>query len=123
MSRHPKADIYRREREKGLTYRQIAEKYGVSFQCVASCCGKQNDAFFRAWTEDRCIWPNLRNWLNENRVTLKEFVRRMGDIPSSNVGCRVRGYFRGECYPQKGTIDKMLQVTGLTYEQLWAREE
>ena len=35
MSKHPKTDMYRRDRDSGMTYRQIAAKYGVSYQCVA----------------------------------------------------------------------------------------
>lgn len=116
---HPRADLYRSEREKGKTYREIAEMYGVSFQAVACACGKQKDYQFRAWTKERCIYPNLRNWLNENKISCKEFVRRMGQVPSGGSDYSFRNYLSGEAYPQKRTIDKMLEVTGLTYEQLW----
>ena len=34
MSRHPKADLYMAEREKGKTYREIAKMYGVTYQAV-----------------------------------------------------------------------------------------
>lgn len=123
MRKHPRADLYRAERLKGLTYLEIANKYGVSFQAVASSCGSQKDGSFKAWTKERCIYPNLRNWLNENKVSMKEFVRRMDCIPSGNVEGMFREYFNGKYYPKKGTIDKMLKVTGLTYEELWATEE
>ena len=32
---HPKSDLYRQERENGFTYKEIAEKYGITYQCVA----------------------------------------------------------------------------------------
>lgn len=41
-----KYELYRTERDKGLTYQQIADKYGVSKQNVAQACqGKQKKAF------------------------------------------------------------------------------
>ena len=122
MSRHPKADIYLAERAKGKTYREIAEQYGVSFQCVAIVCGKQDNARFRGWTAERCVYPNVRNWMNENKVSLKEFVRRMGEIPSSKSVACYSAYFKGSCYPSKAKIDKMLAVTGLTYEKFWEED-
>ena len=122
MSKHPKADLYRAERAKGLKYREIAEKYGVSFQAVAQKCSEYESGKFRPFTEKNCVYPNLRKWLNENRVSQSEFVRRMGYVPTGKTKVSFGGYFRGEGYPQKRTIDKMLQATGLTYEELWYRE-
>lgn len=119
MSRHPKADLYRAEREKGKTYREIAEMYGVTSQAVSIACGNQKGYQFRAWTVDRCVYPNLRNWLNENRVSLKEFIRRMDCLPSGTTEAKLRSYLNGKAYPRKKVIDRMLAITGLTYEQLW----
>lgn len=120
---HPRADLYREEYAKGMTYAEIARKYGVSRQAVQMACGKQDVSKFRPWTEDRCIYPNLRKWLNDNRVSLFEFVRRMEAIPSGHITYRYSCYFKGGIYPQKRTIDKMLEVTGLTYEQMWEVED
>lgn len=123
MRKHPKRDLYRAERDKGKTYREIAEMYGVTYQAVCNACGKQNYDRFRAWTKDRCIYPNLRNWLNENRVSAKEFLRRMDLTSGGNTELAFRTYFKGENYPKKQTIDKMLAVTGLTYEQMWEADD
>lgn len=122
MSRHPRMDLYAEERAKGMTYKAIAGKHGVSKQAVADALGKSDEAKFRAWTEDRCIYPNLRNWLNENKVSMREFIRRAGLIPYGNNMSQYSAYFRGKQYPQKATIDKILKVTGLTYEKLWEVE-
>lgn len=116
---HPKADLYRSERAKGKTYRKIAEEYGVSYQAVANSCGPEKEYCFRGWTAERCIYPNLRRWLNDNRVTLAGFIRKMDLVPGGAAPGRFSDYFRGVCYPGKKTIDKMLEVTGLTYEQHW----
>lgn len=123
MSRHPRADIYRAEREKGLTYRQIAEKHGVSFQTVAQACSKSDASKFRAFTESDCVYPNLRKWLNDNKVSRCEFIKRVGLCANNSASTIFGNYFRGKHYPNKQTIDKMLRVTGLTYEELFYREE
>ena len=122
MSNHPRADLYLAERERGLSYQQIADKHGVSIQAVCMACAMQG-GYFRPYTEDTCVYPYLRRWLNENRINRNEFIRRMGLIPRGNENIRFGLYFRGEHYPSKQTIDKMLAVTGLTYEQLFYRED
>lgn len=123
MSRHPKADLYRKDREAGLTYQQIGDKYGVTAQAVANVCSKTDGDQFRGWTKRQCIYPNLRRWLNENRVNMAEFLRRLDLIPTNGMQDRYRSYFRGMTYPKKQQIDRMLAVTGLTYEKLWEVEE
>ena len=119
MSRHPKTDLYRAERAKGKTYKEIAEQYGISHQAVAAVCCKSVDSQFRPWSADRCIYPNVRSWLNDNKVSLSEFIRRMGEVPGGGYTGRFGGYLKGKYFPGKEVIDKMLAVTGLTYEKFW----
>lgn len=124
MSRsHPKADMYMAERDAGLTYREIAEKYGVSYQSVAQMCSRYSIGHFRAYTKEEVVYPNLRKWLNDNKVTRSEFVRRMNNRPAGQLVKEVGGWFRGNYYPLKSSIDKILEITGLTYEQLFERDE
>ena len=122
MSRHPRADAYRKDRELGMTYQQIADKHGVSRQTVAEACGRQGYQF-RHFTKERCVYPFLRQWLNENKVSTAEFIRRMGCCWSGSMCLLYSNYFKGKTYPSKQVIDRMLKVTGLTYEQLFYRED
>lgn len=115
-----KADLYRAEREKGKTYRQIAEEFGVSYQRVAEACSGAGTKNFFSYTEKRCIYPHLRRWLNDNRVGLSEFVERMGYVSCSRTNDRIRDCLRGRYYPTKKMIDKMIAVTGLTCEELFS---
>lgn len=116
-----KYDIYRSEREKGLTYREIAEKYGCSYQNVAQACGKQRTNYFRPYKESEVIYPKLRDWLNKNKVSRSEFGRRVGWEWTTRSIPVVSRWFAGTGFPQKETIDRILSVTGLTYEELWER--
>lgn len=64
----------------------------------------------------------MRKWLNENRITKAELIRRMGIETESTVFARIGIYLRGKSYPSKQTIDKLLRVTGLSYEKFFETE-
>lgn len=115
MSKHPKADLYLAERAKGLTYRQISEKYGVSYQCVHSVCRNVDGTYKTVITEKGCIYPNLRRWLNKDRRRRDRFFKAMR-------GVTIREILKGAQMPKKNTIDKMLALTGMTYEELFQED-
>ena len=118
-----KQSIYLAERRAGLTYREIAEKYGVSHQAVSqSCYSRGPRARFKSYTPKEVVYPYWREWFNENRVTRRAFAEMLGISPKgSNMGT-IAHWLRGQTFPQKKSIDKILSITGLTYEQLFARE-
>lgn len=119
---HPKTDLYMADRDAGLTYAEIAAKHGISKQRVAQVCAKRTNNYFKPYTAERVVYPHLRKWLNDNKITRREFIKRMGYAYSAGIDSRLSVWFRGKSYPQKPTIDKIIAVTGLTYEQLFARE-
>lgn len=121
MKTNRTTDKYIEARSKGMKYREIAKLYGVSFQAVAQACAKYGPEHFVPFTEEKLVYANWRNWMNENKITMREFMRRLGLSSTGNSLDAVRGYMRGDHYPAKQTIDKILEVTGLTYEQLWER--
>ena len=120
---HSRAEFYMQARKQGMTYRQIAQKYGVTPQAVAAACAIHAPGHFKPYTETEVVYPKLCKWLNDNEVSRNEFARRMGLAPYAKNCYRVSDYFRGKNYPLKETIDKMLRVTGLTYEELFSLEE
>lgn len=123
MSKHPKADLYREELEKGLTYRQIAIKYGVSYQAVHSALAQFSPQLFKKLTEKQVVYPNLRRWMNENKVGKREFIRRMELSVGGKTAQNLNDWLTGRTYPNKKNIDLILKITGLTYEQLFYRED
>lgn len=114
-----KCEVYRKERENGLTYQEIADKYGVSRQMVAQACGKFQPARFRYVTETGCPFINIRNWMNFYKITRSELIRRLGlEVLPCNRD-RVNSYLSGRINPPKWFIDKMIEVTGLQYSMLF----
>lgn len=116
MSRHQKTDLYMADRARGLTYREIGEKYGVSGQSVYTCCAKQGAMPKKVISFKGCIWPNLRRWLNEDRGRAERFFLAM-------KGTTILDILKGIRQPKKDVIDRMIAITGMTYEELFREED
>lgn len=109
------------DRDAGMTYQQIVDKYGVSWSLVNKTIGKQNPKHFKAITEKSCVYPYLRRWMNENRVNAVRLVELMDLEPHGVTVQSLRNIMHGG-NPRKNWIDKLLKITGLTYEKLFALE-
>lgn len=109
------------DRKSGLTMREIAEKYGVSYQRVSQIVGRQSVRNFQAVTD--CPYPNLKRWMNDNLISRRELSKRVYGYSNTTTTARLGSYIRGEVEPNKRTIDKLLEVTGMSYEVLFAKEE
>jgi transcriptional regulator with XRE-family HTH domain len=118
-----KYEIYRAERANGLTAAQIAAKYGVSRQAVCSAVGRYDPFAFTYIEKHQCVYPIWRKWMNSNKVSRAELCRRMGISGASENILRISAYMRGTNYPTKRVIDRLLEATGLTYEELFCEEE
>jgi transcriptional regulator with XRE-family HTH domain len=119
MKKGEKFKIYREERKNGLTYQQIADKYGVSKQTVGQACRTYNANMYRPVTPKRCIYVNLRNWMNKNKVGTVELTRRLGVEGAGRNEYQMRNLLLGAFQPRKPHIDRLIEITGLTYEQLF----
>ena len=114
---------YRAEREKGLTYQEIADKYGVSKQCIYMACGKGNPTYFQPFTQKRCVYPNLRNWINDNKICAAELIRRLGYEYTGRTASWIRTILAGKGNIKKTLIDKLIALTGMTYEELFKEDD
>jgi hypothetical protein len=107
----------RQLREEGLTYQQIGKALGCSKQYIAQILGKQDVSKYRYF--HNCIYPNISKWMNANKVSLAEFVRRMGHQAISGNLATLRDILTGRVQPRKPYIDLMIKVTGMPYEVLF----
>ena len=108
--------------EEGYSQTDIAAALGVSRQRVHQITGGYHAGHFKKFTEKQVVYPNLRNWLNENRMTKKGLLDRLGLEYHSRTIAVYSSYLCGRSFPPKKTIDKLLEMTGLTYEQLFYME-
>ena len=56
--------------------------------------------------------PSIEKYMTDHNISLREFARQC-DMPSSTM-CRL---LKGQTEPPNSTIDKILSVTGLSYEE------
>lgn len=109
-------------REQGYTYDQIARISGVSKARVFGLIGKGNPAFAKALSEKECIYPALRQWMAANQISRMALTRQMQDgVAVPYFSTRLGRILRGEQEPRKTEIDKLLSITQMTYEQLFAQ--
>ena len=107
-------------RAEGATYREIAKRYGCSYQNVAQTMAKRNVKQFRAITEKQCCFKGLRDWMNENQISISELARR--ENGTNMGGCArycLNERLRGEHEMRMSEIEFFIDMTGLTYEQLF----
>ena len=64
------------------------------------------------------IFPNLENWMRENKVSNKD----LASVVEVTPGC-MSHLRRGETDIMKRYIDRILAVTGMTYEECFAKEK
>lgn len=103
-------------REDGYTLQEIADKLNVSETTISFYVpkGQHNQARNRI---DYYKYPNINNWLVENKLPLYKLAKML-DVNVSTV----LSYFTGATEFKKPTIDKLLEVTGLTYEEAFAEK-
>ena len=106
-------------REIGYTYEEIGKALGCSRQYICQLIGKGNPQRFQYIKKEDCAYPKLAEWMNKNKVSRSEFVRRMGlqSLPENII--RFSRILRGEIELKKKEIDRMLKITGMTYEELF----
>ena len=118
MTIDQKVEAYRMRLE-GATLQSIADTFEVSLEWVRQIVPPIEG---KTWSLDgmrsRCVYPGIGQWLYENRCTYAKLAELIG-APQASVSRWMNGVHK----PNKPTIDKILKVTGMTYEQAFGEEE
>ena len=119
-----RTELYRELRAQGMTYRAIAKECGVSYQAVAQVCAKRKDTRFRKISQKTCVYPALREWMNNNLVSRAELYRMMHDGHPciGRAPYVINERLSGKTLWRIDEIDRLLDITGMTYEELFGRE-
>ena len=106
----------------GCTYQEIADKYGVTRQCVqqsiANFTGKERTA--RKSSLDRCIYPNIRKWMLDNNISMIKLSKMCG-LAETHIGA-VRTKLNGEREFKISEIKAILKESGKTFEYMFCTE-
>nr|DAJ48863.1 MAG TPA: Protein of unknown function (DUF2774) [Caudoviricetes sp.] len=110
-------------RDKGMTFQQIADELGVTRQRVAQYCAGVNAKHYRFCGEKTCVYVGLRNWMNENRVSITALLQMMGYVFAPESNERWKRKLAGKSALRIDEIKRILAVTGMTFEQAFGRVE
>lgn len=109
-------------RKQGMTYQQIADSMGVSKAYVAVLLDKTvKTSNFHIWPIELSPYPVLTQWMNDNQMTRQELAEKLGYSPSTGSYYIITKIMRTDKFTKK-EIDKLLEITGMTYEELFKKQ-
>lgn len=109
-------------RDEGATFERVAHRFSISKQRAYQIYRKVRDTKKRAFGKNRpkSVYVHLEAWANEHQCSWLELASRAKIKPEVFYRVFVHGEGRNT---HQGTIDRLLSVTGLTYEELFKREK
>lgn len=99
----------------GATYQEVADELGVSKQYINMKFGNYFNR--RSSSIEKCIYVGIRKFLAENNLNAAKLAEAVG----TNAG-HMSKILQGKNSPSKKIIDKILEYTGLTYEEAFREE-
>lgn len=113
------------DRERGMKYKELADKYGCTIQNISQMlAGSSNHPrpYYRDVADDKCIYPAILLWLRENKVTIPELYRKIYNEFGGQRSSSLSRCLRGKATLRKKDIDSILAITGMTYEEAFRTE-
>lgn len=109
-------------REEGATYEKVAHRFGMSKQRAYQIYRKVSKTRKRAFGKNRpkSVYVNLEDWAIKHQCSWLELASRANIKPEVFYRAFVHGEGRNT---HQAIIDRLLSVTGLTYEKLFKREK
>lgn len=118
-------EIYRAVMNGEKTQTQIAKEYDISRERVSQIIKAIRDKDTKPLAVTRkVVYPAIRDWMNENRITQTQFnnMTGYGEYYSAKETPLRRCLLGGDRVSIE-LIKKILEVTGLTFEEAFARED
>ena len=107
----------------GYTYQEIADKYGITRQCVQQSIVNfvEKERNVRKSALDRCIYPNIKKWMIDNDISMIKLSKICGRT-EKNTGA-VRPKLNGEREFKISEIKAILKESGKTFEYMFSAEK
>lgn len=108
-------------RKSGMTYEEIGKEVGLTKQRVQMLIGSKNPSLAYVVTKERCVYSELRRYMNERGMSVAGLARLA-------FGDESRGHYEAVKSALKGgnstkqIIDAILNATGLPYEVAFKKE-
>ncbi len=105
-------------RLEGASLQECADRFGVTRECIRQITPPvQARARSRGKCFEDCAFPNLAKWLCENRYSYNSFAKLACISPVS-----MKKALNGATSVTKRVIDRILEVTGMSYEVAFAKK-
>lgn len=115
MTKEQKEEV-KRLSDAGVTYQAIGERFGVSKQRIHQIVTRPSRRRKQPKTAG-IKYPRIKQYLEEHNVRVTAFATACG-VTNTTMWENLRGGGM-----RKSTIDAILKVTGLTYEEAFSEEE
>ena len=102
----------------GATYQEIADKYGITRQCVQQTLvytPKRN-------VVEKVVYKGLRDWMRENNVSFKRFHKLISPDTLNHNSSLASSKLKGEREFKLSEIILIIKESGLTFEELFMNE-
>lgn len=106
-----RTELYRFERAKGRTYRDIADEYNVSWQAVYGACHRKK----ASKRPNVCRWERLADWMEDNDVSIRDLSKKLKVTYST-----MYNWLAGTNKIPFEFARELRQLTGINYDELFA---
>ncbi len=109
----------------GYTLQQIADKYGVTRQCIQQKLSviAGNEKPRTKGIDEKIVFPNLAKWISENQVVKYKLYQMIGGSNNNKNTQIINKKLYGESEFSMSEIKKLLEITGQTFEYLFSTEK
>ena len=122
MDKERAMDMFKMRLE-GATYQEIADKYGITKQRVEGILKMREPSKKHSNKKyEKCIYKGLREWLQQNNYKLNDLQNLISKNKQSQAGNSLRMKLCGEREFRLSDINKIINLTGMTFEELFMQE-
>lgn len=107
---------------EGKSYAEIGKEFGISKQRVARVIRDNTNRMGHIVTSKQCVYEGIRHYLNISNMCVTDLTKLMfGDSWRNHLGTVSHALKGVNC--SKQTIDKILEVTGMSYEDAFGEHK
>lgn len=113
MTKQVKLDMFSM-RLDGYTLQEIADRYGISKERVRQVMKVGSMDKKMGESKKKWVYPNAIKWAERNHISVYRIAADTGITPNT-----LHNALKGKHQPNKTTIDALLRVSGMTYEEFF----
>lgn len=123
MTREQKIEMFSM-RLDGCTLQEIGNKFGISRERVRKILEStvQKESQMKK-AREKVIYPNIAKWMGKNQISMGDFAGLIGLAESPGNQLRLSRKLQGGIGLRIVDIKKILNVTGMTFEEAFHTEQ